>query len=155
MIPLTAKQLRLLVENKIILESELDCDYQAEPIIGFFFEILKGQLAITEKDPENYKWHSFWLIIRKSDRVVIGSADFKDIPNDKHEVEIGYGLGKAFEHNGYMTEVVHAMCVWAMQQKSVLHVIAETDIDGLKSQGVLQRCGFKEYSRGKTIWWRL
>ncbi|MEY8298927.1 MAG: GNAT family N-acetyltransferase [Emergencia timonensis] len=49
-------------------------------------------------------------MVRKSDRVVIGSADFKDIPNEAQEVEIGYGLGKDFEHNGYMTEAVQAMC---------------------------------------------
>ena len=47
-------------------------------------------------------WHSFFFIIRREDRVVVGSADFKDVPNKDGEVEIGYGLGKEYEHNGYM-----------------------------------------------------
>ena len=51
--------------------------------------------------------------IRKSDNVVVGSADFKNVPDEKGQVEIGYGLGKAFEHEGYMTEAVRAMCSWA------------------------------------------
>ena len=54
-------------------------------------------LEKTQKDPDNYTWHSFWLLIRKTDRAVVGSADFKDIPDINNEVEIGYGLGELFE----------------------------------------------------------
>ena len=71
------------------------------------------------------------------------------------EVEIGYGLGKEFEHNGYMTEAVQAMCKWALKQENVSHIIAETDIDGFASQRILQRCGFVEKRREETIWWQL
>ena len=155
LIPLTAQQLKLLVEDMPALEQELNCHYQAEPMEGFFLEIVKGQLAITEQDPENYLWHSFCLILRRHDRIVVGSADFKDVPNEAGEVEIGYGLGKPFEHSGFMTETVNAMCTWAMQQSGVSHVIAETDLDGLASQRILLRCGFHEYLRGDTVWWRL
>lgn len=129
------------------LERELNCSYQAEPLDDSFLSIIKGQLAKTEKDPEHYLWHSFWLLLRASDRVVVGSADFKDVPNKDGEVKIGYGLGDGFRHHGYMTEAVQAM--------SVRHVIAETETDNLASQRILQRCGFTEQSRGETIWWKL
>ncbi|EEG72067.1 hypothetical protein CLOHYLEM_07869, partial [[Clostridium] hylemonae DSM 15053] len=59
------------------------------------------------------------------------------------------------EHNGYMTETVQAFCNWAFKQDDVKHIIAETDIDGASSQRILIRCGFKEYARNDTIWWRL
>lgn len=137
------------------LEAELSCSYMAEPLEGFFLDIVRSQIEITEKDPDNYLWHSFWLLMRKSDRVIVGSADFKDVPNGDGEVEIGYGLGAAFEHNGYMTEAVEAMCGWAAKQAGVMSVIAETDLDGYASQRILKRCGFEEYRRGETIWWRL
>lgn len=78
---------------------------------------------------------------------MVGSADFKDVPNKDGEVEIGYGLGDGFRHHGYMTEAVQAM--------SVRHVIAETETDNLASQRILQRCGFTEQSWGETIWWKL
>ncbi len=153
--PLTSHQLKLWVEDISALEKELNCSYEAEPMEGFFLEIVKEQLKITENDTANFVWHSFWLLIRKTDRVVIGSADFKDIPNADNEVEIGYGLGKKFEHNGYMTEAVQAMCKWAMRQENVSHVIAETDLDGFASQRILQRCGLTEVKRDETVWWRL
>ena len=153
--PLNVNQLKLWCEDIPSLEKELNCTYQAEPMQGIFHQIVKEQLTATENDPDNYVWHSFWFLILKADRTVVGSADFKDIPNADGEVEIGYGLGKKFEHNGYMTEAVEAMCKWALNQKDVLHVIAETDTDGFASQQVLRNCGFAEYKRDKTIWWKL
>ena len=54
-----------------------------------------------------------------------------------------------------MTEAVKLMCDWALKQKGVLSVIAETDTDGYGSQRILKRCGFKKYKEGDTLWWRL
>jgi ribosomal-protein-alanine N-acetyltransferase len=155
LMPLSPAQLKLWIENIPELEKELDITYMATPLEGVFLEIVKEQLETTAEDPENYMWHSFWFLIRKSDRIVVGSADFKDVPDWSGETEIGYGLGEAFEHNGYMTEALKAMCDWALKQKGVSAVIAETDFDGLASQRILERCGFERYGRHKTIWWRL
>ncbi len=155
LIPLLPKQLKLWTENITALEKELSAVYMAEPMKGKFRKIVRGQLKITVNDPDNYLWHSFWLILRKNDRVIVGSADFKGIPDERGAVEIGYGLGKAFEHKGYMTEAVKSMCDWALRQSGVVAVIAETDRDGLASQKILGQCGFDKYNERDTIWWRL
>lgn len=155
LILLTPNQLRLWIDDINALERELNCSYRAELMEGFFLEIVKNQYEITIRDFDNYLWHSFFFLIRKEDRVVVGSADFKNIPNENAEVEIGYGLGKDFEHNGYMTEAVKAMCKLALKQKGVENVIAETDLDGFASQRILDRVGFKKYNQTDTIWWRL
>ncbi|MDF2858366.1 MAG: acetyltransferase [Neobacillus sp.] len=155
LVPLLPWQLKLLVEDITSLEEELSSTYMAEPLVGFFLDIVRGQLKITEMDSENYLWHSFWLLIRKNDRVIVGSADFKDIPNNNGEVKIGYGLGREFEHNGFMTEAVKIMCDWAFNQAGVTSVIAETDSNGFASQRILKRCGFEMYRQGETLWWRL
>lgn len=154
-IALTPDQLQLWTYNIKELEEELLCSYKAEPMEGLFREIVCGQVKKAQKDPDNYLWHTFWFIVKKSDHCVVGSIDFKDVPNSDGEVEIGYGLGRDFEHNGYMTEAVQAFCNWALQQNRVKHIIAETDIDGVSSQKILIRCGFKEYERNDTVWWRL
>jgi len=155
LIPLQPEQMRLWIYDIRALEKELAAVYMAEPMEGRFLDIVRYQMEIAEKDPGNYLWHSFWLIIRKKDRVIIGSADFKDIPDKSGSTEIGYGLGKCFEHNGYMTEAVMAMCDWAMKQNGVRAVIAETDLNGLASQRILERCGFKVYYAGDTLWWKM
>ena len=80
LIPLTPHQLKLWIKDLSVLERKLDCIYKGEPLQGFFLGIVRGQLAVTEADKERYLWHTFWLLIRKADRLVIGAADFKDIP---------------------------------------------------------------------------
>ncbi len=155
LIPLTPRQLKLWICDIAVLEKELNCFYEAEAMEGFFLEIVKQQYEIAIKNSDSYLWHSFFLLVRKDDRIVVGSAGFKGIPNKNGEVEIGYGLGEKFEHNGYMTEAVKEMCEWALKQNSVINVIAETDLEGLASQNILKRCGFKKYEEGETLWWIL
>ncbi len=152
---LSALQIRLWLNDIPALEKELNCSYRAEAIEGFFRKIVEGQATLTEKNASEYYWHSFWFLIRRSDRVVVGSADFKAGPNENGEVEIGYGLGKEFEGSGYMTEAVAAMCAWAKAQSGVSNVIAETDLDNAPSQNILKRCGFAETRRGDSVWWRV
>ena len=152
---LNAHELKLWTEDIPALEWEIKAVYKAEPMEGEFLRIVKKQLEITQENLEDYYWHSFFFMIRKSDRVVVGSSDFKAAPDKEGQVEIGYGLGKEFEHNGYMTEPVEAMCSWALKQDGVKAVIAETEADNIPSQNILKRCGFVEYKREKTIWWRL
>ncbi|MEA4894881.1 MAG: GNAT family N-acetyltransferase [Oscillospiraceae bacterium] len=155
LIALDAHRMRLWLDDLHELEKELDCTYKAEELEGHFRKIVEGQLALTEESAEKYYWYSFWFLIRKSDRTVVGSADFKKGPDKNGEVEIGYGLGREFEGNGYMTEAVGAMCEWAKRQPGVAHVIAETYLDNNRSQNVLTRCGFFETRRGDSVWWRL
>ena len=152
---LDAHQMRLWLDDIPQLEKELDCSYKAEPMEGFFRTIVEKQATITEENSKEYFWHSFWFLIRKNDRTVVGSADFKRPPDENGEVEIGYGLGKEFEHNGYMTEAVRAMCAWAKVQPEVKYIIAETEPENIRSQNILRRCGFEETSRDESIWWRL
>ncbi|WP_298613063.1 GNAT family N-acetyltransferase [uncultured Odoribacter sp.] len=152
---LTPSQLKLWIEDIPALNKELNCTYKGEPMEGFFLEIVKKQLRKAQTHPTNYLFYSFFFLIRKTDRVVVGSADFKNLPNKNGEVEIGYGLGKTFEHKGYMTEAVKAICEFAVMQSNVFNVIAETEAEGFASQRILERCGFKKYKQAETIWWRL
>lgn len=142
LIPLTPRQLGLWVDNPRALERELGCSYRAEPLEGAFRDIVRGQHQTA--DAENFRWHTFWWIIRTSDRTAVGSACFKGPPNADGEVKIGYGLGEGFEHRGYMTEAVRALCRWARSQDGVHTVVAETAAEGFASQRVLERCGFRE-----------
>jgi RimJ/RimL family protein N-acetyltransferase len=54
-----------------------------------------------------------------------------------------------------MTESVKTFCEWALANKNVEIVIAETEIENAASQKVLERCGFKKYKEGETAWWKL
>jgi RimJ/RimL family protein N-acetyltransferase len=152
---LTLSQLKLWTKNIPMLEKELNCKCDGGPIEGWFLNIVNNQIKIIENDPENYIFHSFWFIIRKEDNMMIGSIDFKNKPNELKEVEIGYGLDKKYEHNGYMTEAVKAFCKMAFRDVNIEAIIAETEIENTASYKVLERCGFKKYKENNTLWWKL
>ena len=145
LIPLTLSQLKMMYESVPLLEKELAITYRGEPMEGFMHDYLGDQIHIIEEHPQSVMYNAFWLIVRKSDRIAVGSAAFKGMPGSDGRIEIGYGLGDGFEHMGYMTEAVKGMCEWALSQDIVSGVTAETDPepDGLPSQRVLSRCGFK------------
>ncbi len=148
-------QLSMLLDDMPMLEKRLDCSYKAEPLTGHFEKIVRSQLEIVRSDRDNYLWHSFWLLIDRASRTVVGSADFKACPDKLGRVEIGYGLGEEYEHKGYMSEAVAAMCSWALSQPQVKNVVAETEKSNLPSQRLLRRCGFTPLSEGDTLWWIL
>jgi len=155
LIPLTIRQLELWVSDIAALEQELNCTYSGESTEGFLSDIIKMKIERAKADEANHIFHTFCFVLRKSDRVVLGSASFKRPPNHNKEVEIGYGLGKNFEGNGYMTEAVQAMCNWAKSQEGISFLIAETNSGNIKSENVLKRCGFILYDRQEeNSWWK-
>ncbi len=146
---------RTLIRDMKHFEKQWNVSYRAEPIEGVFEKIAEAQLKAAESDPENYMWYTFWIIIRKTDRIAVGSVVFKGTPDENGEVEIGYGMDKQFENNGYMAEAVNALCRWVLKQKKVELITAETDTDNAASHKILKKCGFERLSKNgnNTFWW--
>lgn len=140
---LNGEQLSLWLCDLPAVERALLCRYDAEPVEGGFREVIKAQCALCREKPEQTLYSSFFWMIRKSDRVVVGSLDFKNPPDDRGAVEIGYGLGAAYRGEGYMTEAVSALCDYAFTVPEIRLLWAQTDSDNNKSQAVLVRCGFE------------
>jgi len=71
----------------------------------------------------------------------VGDLSFKGLDSNGM-VEIGYGIKKEYEGQGYMTEAVTAMVGWASEQIGVNYIEAEADQDNKASQRVLEKTGF-------------
>lgn len=156
--PLNAEEFSLWINELPVLEKKFGWQYCAEPMEGIFKDVVQAQLIQAMADaPDNWLWYTFWFIVRKADNKIIGSLVFKGCPSaNGGDVEIGYGLGKEFEHKGYMTKSVKALCDWAKKQPDVKRIIAETEADGFASQRLLQRCGFSLFKKDSvSTWWEL
>lgn len=91
----------------------------------------------------DYLWYTNWQIILKSENKSIGSIGFKGTANERHEVEIGYGINEEYNNQGYATEAMKALIEWAFTQK-VYYIQAQIEPDNEPSKKVLQKCGFKQ-----------
>ena len=125
--PISEKDMEQLIEN----EENLDLK-QA------YSEMLQGCLL----EPEKRIWHALWFIELKSQRgTVVGDLSFKGLGADGM-VELGYGLRDGYCGNGYMTEAVKAIAKWAIVQKGITRLEAETTVENKASQKVLIKAGF-------------
>lgn len=154
-IPLTQQQLKLLLTDTNKLANELKVKYSGDIIKGHLKEVIQQQYNLIEKNKENYMWYTFWQIILKSENTIIGSFDFKGLPDNNGYVEIGYGINKLYENKGYMTEAINKLCEWALEQSNIKGIIAETSKDNIASQKVLTKCKMvKCKETNKSIWWK-
>lgn len=62
LIPLSLCQLELWILDNSRLERELNCTYCAQPVTGFFYDIVKRQINIANKDKKIYYFIHFGLL---------------------------------------------------------------------------------------------
>ena len=108
-------------------------------------------LASCNNDPEHRIWYAPWKMCLKKDNTYIGDLGFKG-PVDNYSVEIGYGVLKEYEENGYTTEAVKAVVDWAYTNKDVYFVEAEVEEQNEKSKRVLEKLEFTVHGEGKEGW---
>jgi ribosomal-protein-alanine N-acetyltransferase len=148
-IPLDLERLTLFIEDFQEMEKSLDLVVTNEVIEEHVKKAMTGLLQKANEDKGSCFWNTNWQIVLKEENRAIGGACFKGFPNEKGEVEVGYGINQEYQNNGYMTEALKAMSEWAFGQQGVLHVIAETDKTNISSQRVLNKTGLKMYGESK------
>jgi [ribosomal protein S5]-alanine N-acetyltransferase len=140
--PLTYDQLKMYVQNDGALERELGVKWNTRKIHPELKKALETSLLPSLADDENCNFFTLWTMISKEQDCMVGDLCFKGAPCEDGEVEIGYAIHPAFENQGYVTEAVEVLSLWALNQKYVRSVKAETDRDNIASQKVLRKNGF-------------
>ena len=98
---------------------------------------------------------SCWFVTLEG--VVIGDCGTHGPPDDRGDVEIGFGLAAPSRGRGYGTEVVAGLSQWLLRQPGVRRVVArEVPADNLPSRRALERAGFVvELSDERRVWYAL
>jgi RimJ/RimL family protein N-acetyltransferase len=82
-----------------------------------------------------------WVITL--DGVVVGDCGAYAWPDERGEVEIGYGLAEPFRGKGFATEAVAAMCRWLWTNTPATVLTATSvDVHNDASRRVLEKLGF-------------
>jgi len=134
------------------LGHQLGCQLQP---VGHLAHFVRTQAHKALMAGDDWKLCAIWLIIRRDDRICVGSCAFKNLPDLGRTIEIGYGLDDGFEGHGYMTEAIKAVCEWGLTHPNVYMIKAETETFNTKSENVLKKVGFTLFRQGETNWWGL
>ena len=100
---------------------------------------------LAEGLPQAGWWLHFVVLARggATGRTLIGSAGYKGPPSPDGTVEVGYGIVRDHQRQGYATETVRGLLEHAFAFPVVQRVIAETLPELTPSIGVLRKCGFR------------
>lgn len=82
-----------------------------------------------------------WLIVNDSE--IVGLCSLVKSPSNA-TIDIGYGIATSRRRRGLASRAVASVLEWARSEPRVALVRAETSIENLASQQVLERNGFKQ-----------
>jgi len=108
------------------------------------YESTAMRVALEQlQDPAEHGW-SLWYLLpsRHQPPKVMGICGFKGKPDQAGSVEIGYSVLQQFQVQGYATEAVSRLLVWAFSHQNVREVTAETLPHLRQSIRVMEKNGF-------------
>lgn len=95
------------------------------------------------RDPSEHGWSLWYLLSKRFDPPqAVGICGFKGKPDRAGSVEIGYSVLRPFRVQGFATEAVARLVVWAFSHQSVVEVTAETLPHLRQSIRVMEKNGF-------------
>ena len=155
--PLTYDQLIKYTKCDNSLEEELKLNETSRTISPELKEAFEQTILPNVADKtKNYLYSTLWTAISKTKNKMIGDLCIVGEPDDKGQIEIGYGTYEEFQGNGYMTEIVSGILRWAKEQDKVKSVIASTDKTNTASYKVLEKNNFIKIGETETLYnWKL
>ncbi|HTQ64167.1 MAG TPA: GNAT family N-acetyltransferase [Puia sp.] len=157
-IPLNYEQLDLYLQANGRLEKLLHLADNGRTIAPDIKEMVMSFTLpkIKKAGAYNYLFHTFWIVVEKKSKNIVAELGFKGEPNQKGEIEIGYGTMPGHRGKGYMTEAVGGMIDWAKSQPGIHLVLAETEEKNIASVKIVQKNNFQFMKKkGKMLWWKI
>ncbi|WP_156290233.1 GNAT family N-acetyltransferase [Oceanobacillus salinisoli] len=87
---------------------------------------------------EDLRFHIF----RRDNRTFIGSAGLHQIDWNARKFEVGYWIDTRYSGNGYMTEAVEGLTVFAFYALTANRLEMKIDTENTKSRAIPERLGF-------------
>ncbi len=146
MVPITIEIVEsMFLGTRDVAEKALDAAIpEAWPGRALVERAFRADLDAIRKNPDFRLWGDRVMITRSGPRRVVGSVVFHGGPDDEGVVEIGYGVEKDSQCQGYATEATRAAVEWAFAQPTVRLVRATTPSWHVASRKVLERAGLRQ-----------
>jgi RimJ/RimL family protein N-acetyltransferase len=103
---------------------------------------------------ENFRSRSAmkWAIAEKESNELIGTATLFNLNLDNHRAELGYGLDRAYWHQGYMNEALQALLFYAFNDLALHRIEADVDPRNAGSIRTLEKLGFQREGYLRERW---
>ena len=147
-IPLNLNEMRIFIKSRSDYEKHANLTVTGVEVSEFYREEIKEAMELepeswTSKNKE-YLFHTFWLMILKDTKTIVGQFEFNGRPNSLGEVEIFFMVEEPYRRKGIATEAMVEILKWGCKTKLFRKVLIEADIRNKAAMGSLQKLGFKK-----------
>ena len=116
-------------------------------------EIVAFLLASSAYEPETLGVRQ---IVDHESGLVVGGVGFYGGPDPDGRINVGYGIASGFRGRGLTTEALIGLIEVAARDNRVTCVVADTLVDNIASQRVLEKAGFAlDRTEGTQVFYRL
>lgn len=140
--PLTSEQLMLYTVSPAQLGEIFTLSEPLTALDEHMIKVYKLKAMRIEENPNELLFHTYYLIIEKTKRQMVGFLGLQGVPDSEGIVEVGYHIFKHARNQGYMKEALGAFCQWMMKMPEVSAINACTTKSNFASHSVLEFCGF-------------
>jgi len=146
--PLNLNEIKLYIKSRSEFERHANLTVTGVEVTEFYREEIKEAIeqepdSWTSKNKE-YLFHTFWLMILKETRSIVGQFEFNGHPNQQGEVEIFFMVEEPYRRKGIATEAMIEILKWGCKTKLFRKVLIETDFRNKAAMASLQKLGFKK-----------
>jgi len=103
---------------------------------------IKYRLPKVRQNP-GYAKYLLRVAVLKDNPIIIASAGFHDAPDNDGMIEIGFGVDKKYQGNGYGQEILHGMWSCVVNDPLVKTLRYTVSPDNLISQHIIKKLGFE------------
>lgn len=147
-IPLNLNEMRIFIKSRSDFERHANLTITGVEVPEFYREEI---IEAMEFEPESwtsknkeYLFHTFWLMILKESKTIVGQFEFNGRPNSLGEVEIFFMVEPPYRQKGIATEAMVEILKWGCKTKLFRKVFIEADFRNKAAMASLQKLGFKK-----------
>lgn len=151
---MTIEELKFRLDNTIDLKEAYHLNQIPMPLDEHMKKVYRLKIQRVQENPELLIYHTYYTIIDKKSRSIIGSLGLQGVYDEEGAVEIGYFLDSDYWNKGLMTEALNSVCLWLLSIPEILCIYAFTEKENFSSQAVLKKCDFEiNYKEKDMILW--
>ena len=104
-------------------------------------EVTRSVLETWTSSYEDQRFYQWAIVLKEAGERPIGCISAVGLKEETSSVEIGYCLGRPWQHQGIMTEALGAVIDFFFQETGACRLEARHDPRNPSSGRVMQRCG--------------
>lgn len=138
--PLTVEELELLQNDKNYFENYINLKYCGDEFLQN--SPLEKQFELFKQSKSDLPWLAIWAIVSAKEQSIVGTINFKNIPDKNNQVQIDFFVSPQFRCRGFASTAVDLLSQWAFENHAS-KIIAKTQKSNLASKKVLTNNDFE------------